>query len=277
MSTLAERLGFGPDERVVIVTCDEFGLSHASNEGCLTALDGAATSAAVLVPAPWSRAAVAASTGRDVGVSLTLNSPFDLYRWGPITHAPSLLDGDGGFPRTLDDSWDHADLDEVRREGRAQIERASLWGLDVTHLSSYLDAMLLRPEFFDIYVDLALEFRLPVRISGHSSEVAAGFPFRQLAADEGLWFPDALIDLGSVGIAGRLLELIDGLEPGVTEIAIRPSVDTHEARAIGADWDGRIANLAHLSVPGPLDETLSLRGVQRIGWRAVREALRSAT
>ncbi len=276
MTTLAQRLGFADDERVVIVTCDEFGLSHASNEGCLAALDGVATSASLLVPAPWSRSAVAYSVGLDVGVGLTLNSPFDRYRWGPITHAPSLLDGDGGFPRTLDDSWDHADLDEVRRECRAQIERAGLWGLEVSHVSSYLDAMLLRPEFFDIYVDLALEFELPVRIAGPAAEQGAGFPFRQLASEEGLWFPDELIELGSAGIVGRLIEVTDSLEPGVTEIVLRPCVDSPEARAIGAEWGGRVADLAHLSDPGPLAELLESRGVKTIGWRMVRDALRSA-
>ncbi|MEZ5254929.1 MAG: ChbG/HpnK family deacetylase [Microthrixaceae bacterium] len=276
MTTLAQRLGFADDERVVIVTCDEFGLSHASNEGCLAALDGVATSASLLVPAPWSRSAVAYSVGLDVGVGLTLNSPFDRYRWGPITHAPSLLDGDGGFPRTLDDSWDHADLDEVRRECRAQIERAGLWGLEVSHVSSYLDAMLLRPEFFDIYVDLALEFELPVRIAGPAAEQGAGFRFRQLASEEGLWFPDELIELGSAGIVGRLIEVTDSLEPGVTEIVLRPCVDSPEARAIGAEWGGRVADLAHLSDPGPLAELLESRGVKTIGWRMVRDALRSA-
>jgi len=276
VTTLAQRLGFADDERVVIVTCDEFGLSHASNEGCLAALDGVATSASLLVPAPWSRSAVAYSVGLDVGVGLTLNSPFDRYRWGPITHAPSLLDGDGGFPRTLDDSWDHADLDEVRRECRAQIERAGLWGLEVSHVSSYLDAMLLRPEFFDIYVDLALEFELPVRIAGPAAEQGAGFRFRQLASEEGLWFPDELIELGSAGIVGRLIEVTDSLEPGVTEIVLRPCVDSPEARAIGAEWDGRVADLAHLSDPGPLAELLESRGVKTIGWRMVRDALRSA-
>ena len=38
------------------------------------------------------------------------------YRWGPITQAPSLLSGDGGFPRSIDDLWEHADPEEVRRE-----------------------------------------------------------------------------------------------------------------------------------------------------------------
>ena len=84
-----------------------------------------------MMPCPWAREAAARFRGEDVGVALTLNAEFDVYRWGPMTHAPSLLDGDGGFPRTLDDAWDHADLDEVRRECRAQIERAVLWGFDI--------------------------------------------------------------------------------------------------------------------------------------------------
>lgn len=276
MTSLAERLGYDADERVVIITADEFGLSHSSNVGCLRALDGLASSASLLVPAPWSRDAVASSTGRDVGVSLTLNSPFDRYRWGPLTQAPSLLDGDGGFPRTLDDSWDHADLDEVRRECRAQIERAALWGLDVTHLSTYLDAMLLRPEFFDIYVDLALEYTLPVRVPGAAAEATAGFRFRQLADDEGLWFPDGTVELGASGIVGQMLEVVDSLAAGVTELCLRPSVDSPEARAIGADWDGRISDLAHLANPGPLAELLEANGVSVIGWRTVRDALRSS-
>ena len=76
---------------------------------------------------------------------LTLNAEHDRYRWGPITHAPSLLDGDGGFPRTVTDVWDHADLDEVRRELRAQVERAILRGFDVSHLDSHMGTLQLRP------------------------------------------------------------------------------------------------------------------------------------
>ena len=54
--------------------------------------------------------------------------------------------------------WDHADLDEVRRELRAQVERAILWGFDVSHLDSHMGTLQLRPEFFDVYLDLAVEF-----------------------------------------------------------------------------------------------------------------------
>ncbi len=135
MTSLAERLGHAPDDRLLIINCDDLGSCHAANVGVYEALrDGIATSATLMVPCPWAREAASRYRGEDVGVHLTLNAEHERYRWGPITHAPSLLDGDGGFPRTVSDVWDHADLDEVRRELRAQIERAILWGFDVSHL-----------------------------------------------------------------------------------------------------------------------------------------------
>src|SRR5207247_6394218 len=152
-----------------------------------------------MVPGPWAREAAARYRGEDVGVHLTLNAEFDLYRWGPITHAPSLLDGDGGFPRTVDDVWDHADLDEVRRECRAQVERAIYWGFDVSHLDSHMGTLQLRPEFFDVYLELAVEFGLPLRLSGASSERTVGFAFGGLAAAEGGAVPDHFVYVPGVG------------------------------------------------------------------------------
>src|ERR1051325_2495434 len=187
--TLAERLGYGPDAKLLIVNCDDLGMSRAANVGVYGALrDGLATSASLMVPCPWSRDAAAGYRGEDVGVHLTLNAEWDTYRWGPITHSPSLLDGDGGFPRTVQDVWDHADLDEVRRECRAQIERAIVWGFDVSHLACHLPALALRADFFDVYLELAIDFALPLRVGDAEAERIAGFPFRQLARDEGAVF-----------------------------------------------------------------------------------------
>ena len=125
--TLTEQLGYPRDARLVIINCDDLGSSRAANVGVYDALrNGLGSSASLMVPCPWARDAAAQYRGEDVGVHLTLNSEWDTYRWAPITSCPSLLDGDGGFPRTCEDTWDHADLDEVRRELRAQIERAIL-------------------------------------------------------------------------------------------------------------------------------------------------------
>ena len=278
MVTLAERLGYGADDRLLIVNCDDLGSTHAANIGVYESLRGGiATSATLMVPCPWARDAAARYRGEDVGVHLTLNAELDHFRWGPITHAPSLLDGDGGFPRTLRDVWDHADLDEVRRELRAQIERAILWGFDVSHIDSHMGSVQLRPEFFDVYLDLAVEFRLPMRLSGASTERTIGFPFRQLAADEGVVFPDNFVLVRSgVGSRRDIERAVMELRPGVTEVYIHPAVDSPELRAATPDWAARVDDHDLVTNDRSLRSMLERAGVQLIGYRALRQAQRAA-
>jgi predicted glycoside hydrolase/deacetylase ChbG (UPF0249 family) len=272
--TLAERLGHDADARLLIVNCDDLGSSHAANLGCYDALrNGIATSSTLMVPCPWAREASARYQGEDVGVHLTLNAEWDLYRWGPITRAPSLHDGDGGFPRTIEDLWDHADLDEVRRELTAQIERAILWGFDISHLDCHMGSLSFRPEFFDIHLDLAVEYGLPMRMMGAGFEKNVGFPFRRLAAEEGVVFPDHLVF--QVGATRPSLERVLGdLRPGVTEIFIHPAVDTPELRAFAPDWESRVDDHALATEPG-LRERLDAAGVTLIGYEPLRELQRA--
>lgn len=276
MTELLERLGYPGDARVVIITADELGLSHAVNSGVYEALrNGLASSASLMVPAPWARGAASRHRGEDIGVHLTLNAEHDRYRWGPITHAPSLLDGDGGFPRTVDDLWDHADLDEARRELRAQIERAILWGFDVTHLDSHLGSLALRPEFFDIYLDLAVEFGLPIRLPGAEVERAVGFPFRRLAAEEGILVPDHLPLARGIGGRRSIERAIHDLEPGVTELRLHPAVDAPEQRAFDDNWANRVDDHHLLCFDTDLAVLLRRKGVEVIGHRRLRDAQRA--
>ncbi len=242
VTSLAEALGHAPDAKLLIITCDDLGVSYATNSAVYDSLrTGVATSAGLVVPGPWAREAAASYRGEDIGIHLTLNAEYDLYRWGPVTHAPSLLDGDGGFPRTVVDLWEHADIDEVRRECRAQIERAIYWGFDVSHISAHLGALELRPEFFDVALELAVDFRLPLRLAGRDQQHYAGFPFRQLAAESGVVSPDHLVRV-THGRSARVAldELLAGTPPGVTELVLRPARDTEEARAVMPDWAARV-------------------------------------
>ncbi len=277
MTLLTDRLGFGPDASVLIINCDDLGLSHASTVGSYDALrDGLASSASLMVPCPWARDASARYRGEDVGVHLTLNAEFELYRWGPITSAPSLLGGDGGFPRTVEDVWEHADLDEVRKELRAQVERAILWGFDVSHLDSHMGTLQMRPEFFDIYLDLALEFELPIRLSGRSTEAVLGFPFRRLAAEEGVVFPDHFLRVPGVGSRRTIERALTGLRPGVTEVYLHPAVDTPEQRALDPDWAARVDDHHLLTLDPDLKRTLARHGVEVIGYRLLRDLMRAS-
>ena len=275
MSTLAERLGHEPTAQLVIVSCDDLGSCHAANVGVYQALrEGAATCASVMMPAPWARHAAAEHQPTDdIGVHLTLNAEHDNYRWGPLTHAPSLLSGEGGFPRSIDDLWEHADADEVYRELKAQISRAAAWGIDVTHLAPHLTAITLRPEFFGIYLDLAVEFELPIRLPSTIDEGQAGFPFRRLATDAGVVFPDHFDHDWRAGSAERVHAAIDALQPGVTEIHVQPAIDTPEVRALGEHTQGWIDDL-DLVTSDDLRRRLEASGATLIGYRALRDAMR---
>ena len=276
MASLAERLGYGPEDRLLIVNCDDLGSSHAANVGVYEALrEGSATSATLMVPCPWAREAAARHRGEDVGVHLTLNAEWDRYRWGPITHAPSLVDGDGGFPRTVEEVWEHADLEEVRRELRTQVERAILWGFDVTHLDSHMGTLQLRPEFFDVYLELAVEFEVPLRLAGASAERITGFPFRRLAAEEGVVFPDHFLHVAGQGTRRVLERALADLRPGVTEVYAHPAIDTPELRALAPDWPARVDDHDLLARDHDLPAMAERLGVRFIGWRALRRLQRA--
>jgi predicted glycoside hydrolase/deacetylase ChbG (UPF0249 family) len=274
--SLAERLGYPPDAKLLIVNCDDLGSSRSANVAVYEALrDGVATSATLMVPCPWARDAAAMYRGEDVGVHLTLNSEWETYRWGPITHSPSLLDGDGGFPRTVEDVWDHADLDEVRKECRAQLERAIYWGFDVSHIDSHMGTMQLRAEFFDVYLEMAVDFRLPLRMAGASAERLIGFPYRRLADEEGVVFPDHFV-YTSVGSRRGIEKALFDLAPGVTEVYLHPGIDTDELRASHPDWANRVEDHAYLTRDPSLRDLIDRAGVTLLGYRALRELQRSS-
>jgi chitin disaccharide deacetylase len=276
VATLAERLGYPPEAKLLIVNCDDLGSTRAANVAIYDALrNGVATSASLMVPCPWARDAAALYRGEDIGVHLTLNAEWDTYRWGPITHSPSLLDGDGGFPRTTEDAWDHADLEEVRKECRAQVERAIFWGFDISHLDSHLGTLQLRADFFDVYLELALDFRLPLRMAGASAERMVGFPFRRLAAEEGVVFSDHFV-LCPIGARRRIERVLFDLRPGVTEVYLHPGLDTDELRAACTDWAGRVEDHAFVRSDPSLPDLIERAGATLVGYRELRELQRAA-
>lgn len=275
MESLVEALGYGADARLLIISADQLGSTHAATAGGLSAIrEGAATTGTVMMPGPWSRHAVdRATTDDDLGVHLTLNAELDCFRWGPLTNAPSLLDGDGGFPRTVADLWDHADPDEVRRECRAQLERARLWGLEATHLSTHLSALQQRPEFFDVLLDIAVEASLPLRLEGPAAQASAGFPFRDLAREAGVVTPDHF-RLVRGGAGAHFRTVLDDLAPGVTVVAFEPAIAAEEIRAIDPSATARMNDLAVLT-DRSLPSRIAASGAQLIGFAALHDLQQS--
>ena len=277
MTELAVALGHHHDTKLLIISCSNLGQAHGANVAVYESIrTGLGTSATLMVPCAWSRDAASRYRGEDVGVQLTLNAELERYRWGPITMSPSLLDGDGGFPRTVADLWDHADVDEVRRECRAQIERAVLWGIDITHLDGHLGVMQRRPEFFDVYLDLACEFSLPVHLPADIDERTIGFPARSLAIQEGILTPDHSIEVRGRPTRSVIEHAMFNLQPGVTALTVRPAIDAPEIRGLDPDWSGRVEDYLVCAHDAGVRDLVERSDAVLIGYRELRAAQRSA-
>ena len=276
VTALTEALGHPHDARLLIISCANLGQAHGANEAIFESLrTGLGTTATLMVPCAWSRDAASRYRGEDVGVQLTLNAELDRFRWGPITMSPSLLDGDGGFPRTVADLWDHADLDEVRRECWAQTERAILWGFDVTHLDAHLGALQRRPEFFDVFAELANEFALPICLPADADERSIGFPARELAEQEGIVSPDHVVEVRGRPTRSVIEHALFNLEEGVTELKVRPAIDAPEIRGLDPHWSERVEDyLVTAHDPGVRD-LIDKSGAILIGYRELRAAQRA--
>ncbi|HXQ73293.1 MAG TPA: ChbG/HpnK family deacetylase, partial [Pyrinomonadaceae bacterium] len=143
--TLAERLGYPADAKLLIVHADDLGMSHSVNIATLKAFEtGLVNSGSIMVPCPWlSEIATYARAypQADLGLHLTLTSEWTPFRWGPVTskdRVASLLDKDGYFRLSESEAAKFADPKEVEMEIRAQIEKAKAMGIVPTHLDSHM-------------------------------------------------------------------------------------------------------------------------------------------
>src|SRR3954470_813961 len=127
---LADRLGYPPGTKLIIVHADDLGETHAVNAAAIKSLEaGSVNSASLMVPCPWfpEIADYAKShPGADFGLHLTLTSERVYYRWGsvaPLDKVPSLVDTNGYLYHDWEEKQ-HVNPQEVETELRAQIERA---------------------------------------------------------------------------------------------------------------------------------------------------------
>src|SRR5207244_11560364 len=125
--TVAERLGYPPDAKLLIVHADDLAVAHSVDTASFDALNkNAVTSAGIMVPCAWlTEVASYAKDHPDVdfGLHLTLTSEWKVYRWGPVESkdkVPSLLDSAGYLWPDSPTAASHIKPEEAEREiGRA--------------------------------------------------------------------------------------------------------------------------------------------------------------
>ena len=287
--SLLHELGYKPDERVVVVHVDDLGMSRAANVGGVRALEATATCGSVMVPCPGFADMADMARERpelDLGVHLTLNCEYEGHRWAPVRgDVPSLVAPDGGMWRTTRETVEHAQVEEVDRELRAQIYRALEAGIDVTHIDSHMGTVF-DLKFVDVYFRLAHEFKLPAfipRLRRQEARVlnlgsrfaeferridaaeAAGFPiFDHFEADSLSFTPGSGLEHNSARI--------DRLGPGLAYLITHCAEGGPELEAITPDWRQRDEEHRIYS-DGTMARELERRGIRTSGMRPLRERL----
>src|SRR5678816_3599026 len=170
--TIAERLGYPRDAKLLIVHADDLGMAHSVNAATIKAFEsGLVTSGSIMVPCPWLSEIAAfarANPQADLGLHLTLTSEWTNFRWGPVTpkdRVSSLLDKDGYFYLTESDAAAHADPKQVEIEILAQIEKARALGIQPTHLDSHMGTLYQNKALFETFLRVARNYKLPVRVA----------------------------------------------------------------------------------------------------------------
>jgi len=238
--------------RYLIVHADDAGMSHSVNVATQAGLEsGIVTSASIMVPCPWFKEFADYAKDHpqyDYGIHLTLNSEWDDYRWGPVAsrdRVSSLVDPTGCLWDGVAQVAMHAKADEVKIELKAQIDRAHEFGVPLSHLDTHMGAVLCRPDLVDVYVDLAVEYNLPVLFfkrmpPGMEKEytaLAAQFEKSVFKLkDRKLPLLDNLLQFYSGNIPEQRKQLyfdeLAKIGPGVTQLIIHCGYDNEELRAI---------------------------------------------
>jgi hopanoid biosynthesis associated protein HpnK len=230
-----------------ILNADDFGLSPGINRGIIEAYrDGILTSASLMVVGDAFEEAVALAHEHpdlSLGIHLTLLEGIPVL---PPEKIPSLVTSDGRFFGSLRKfllKWltRRLQMEEIRQEFGAQIEKALNQGIRIDKLDSHMHLHLL-PGIFQTVLAVAKRYRVRAirlpkeQISGQSNlpEIAglgrqailtslAAFRARPIAA-AGLFHPARFSGIAESGrlTEEALLRLLRSLQPGVTEVMIHP-------------------------------------------------------
>jgi predicted glycoside hydrolase/deacetylase ChbG (UPF0249 family) len=284
--SLAERLGYAATDRLLIVNGDDVGMCHTANVATIDALEqGVMRSATIMVPCPWFLEIAnyaKANPEKDFGIHLCQTSEWRVYRWGPVApraEVPGLIDPEGYLWRETPQVYAKSNPQEALVESRAQIRKALAAGVDLTHLDSHMGVLQYRPDYLESYLQLAVEFDLPVRMASEETFAQAGQTgWREKFAAKGILFPDDFIfDMkyaGPADVKTFWLKRLANLKPGVTELFIHAGQPTDELKAITGSWAIRSAEYELFTHDADLKALLEKQGVKLIGYRPIRDLQR---
>jgi hypothetical protein len=224
-----------------------------------------------------------------MGVHLALNCEHEIFRWRSVSGHSSRHAADGGVWRTVDETAAHVSPETARAEMFAQVQLALNLGVDVTHVDMHMRT-LIRPEYLPAYVDVALEFRLPLFFFGarerwlkQIGDAWAAVWVEQARRLETAGWPllDHMITQTMSEIAPadkdcRFREFFSGLRPGLTHFLVHPSKGGEEIDALDPINGAARSKEAELFMRRDLRDYCESLGIKLTGYREIRDRMRSS-
>jgi chitin disaccharide deacetylase len=283
---LAEKLGYPKDAKMLIIHGDDVGLSHSTNAAYARAFEeGALTTGSVMVPCPWFPEAAdyfRTHPGLDIGVHLTLNAEWKYFKWGGTTFSceiTSLLDRENHFYSSIEELQKYVVPEEVKKECKAQIDRAISVGIQPTHLDTHMGSVVYIPQLIPVYLLLAKEYRLPYLFPAEYLPMLPPEVKSLISPDDVLL--DHLFMLSPELVSGRwidpYLKAISEMKPGLTEMIVHLSFDDGEMQAIAKDHDDfgskwRQNDLEVIMSP-EFKKALKDNNIIRVTWKQIKEVM----
>lgn len=284
--TWGERLGYPKDQKVLLLHADDLGMCFEANDAGKRLIGGGhIQSGAVMVPCPWFDEMwnwYKQNPSADIGLHLTLTSEWSQYRWPPLADrkdVPGLVDPKGFLWKNVVQVAGSATPEEVEIELRAQIDRAISRGIRPGHLDTHMGTLYVRYEYTAVYMKLAQEYRIPAMVIEPTPKViklfrSQGYPIseKHVALMAGYDLPklDLFLSMPSRKnyreIKKAFMDMVKGLEPGITEIIFHPATPSPAMRKITGSWKQRSSE-ARLFEDPEIKQFLKDQGVGFTNWK----------
>lgn len=287
--TLAERLGYPADARLLVIHADDLGVTHSENEASFYAIErGLVNSASIMAPCPWLKEVAEyarANPNHDFGMHLTLTNEWKYLGWGPVagrSAVPTLVDSAGYFYPDCGSVTANASLEDIETELRAQIERAIELGIQPTHLDSHMGCLFYgTPEIFAIYLRLGREYGIPAMVS---YDALAQLPpaYREQLQPQDI-IVDRILTIGADRfIADEMeayyAETLRDLPSGVSVLLIHCAYDDRESQGMsvehplwGSNWRQQDMDFF---TSDRCRAILEAEGIQLVTWREIGKLVR---
>lgn len=277
-------------ERYLIINADDFGSSLAANAAIEHLFnDGFITSTTLMTPCPWAEDALHRAKQNPkmrVGLHLTLNAEWPLYKWGPVCKTklvPSLLAADGYFYHDVASLLKKAKAEDVVSEIEAQLEFCLKRNYRPTHVDNHMGSLYgleghsFLPETFAFCAKHGFNFRLPRStetfgpVPNELTESFGGIIAAAEAMGIGLLdnlcsHPFALTKNDSYEtVKAYYLNLIRNARAGLTEMYLHPAKESDELKGMAHDWQKRVWEYQLMLDEGVM-KTIESEGVKLVGW-----------